>query len=390
MSGARPNRAVRRRLAFIAVAALALVPPCVGAQGVSGAPSSGSVSGTVRDTAGRAVGGASVSAGGTLATVADSAGAFRLRGVPRGSIQITVRRLGFEPETSRVEVGNEPVSVDVRLTPVAAMLATVRVRARPEPYDSRLAGFNERRSRKLGYFITREQIERRNDTRLSEALRQVPGVRPYTMRGALGRSVTLPGSHCPPVVFVDGFAANLGSFDLDMIDLSSVEGIEVYPNGSSVPAAFLGSYGSEECGVIAIWSAPARPKLRANQLPPEPVDVDALVKNGSVYRPESVEVQARYVAGSARPIYPDSLLRGRVAGRVVARFAVDTGGHVEEATITIVSASAPAFGTAVRDALPDARFRPAETGGRKVRALVTLPFDFDPTAPEGDSTTPGK
>lgn len=347
------------------------------------------ISGMVRDTAGRAVAGAVVTAGSARAAT-DSAGGFILRDVPAGRLEVTVRRLGFEPLVSRQQVDSEPLVLDLRLRPIAAVLAAVHVRARRAPYDARLAGFNERRARHIGYFITREQIERRNDMRLTEALRQIPGVRPYTMPGALGRSVRLPGARCSPVVFVDGFAANLGSFDLDMIDLAGVEGIEVYPNGVTIPAAFLGTYGSENCGVVAIWSAPARPKVRANQLPPEAVDVSALVRSGAVHLPTTVDVQARYVSGSARPVYPDSLLRARVPGHVLAEFVVDTDGAVEPGTVAIVTTTSPSFGDAVRDALPAARFQPAEARGAKVRALVRLPFDFDPTAPEPDAEPPGK
>ena len=348
----------------------------------------GRVLGTVRDTAGRAVVGATVTAGPNLLAVTDSAGAFALRDVPLGRIDVTVHRLGYGPLRSSQQLDSAGQRLDLRLTPIAAVLTAVHVHARRAPYDARLAGFNERRARHAGYFITREQIERRNDMRLTEALRQVPGVRPYTMPGALGRSVRLPGARCGPVVFVDGFAANLGSFDLDMIDLSTVEGIEVYPNGVSIPAVFLGTAGAESCGVVAIWSAPARPQLRANQLPPEHADVAALVRTGAVHSPEAVDVQARYVAGSARPIYPDSLLRAGVGGEVLAEFVVDTAGEVEGGTVSIVTATAASFGSAVRDALGDARFAPARALGKKVRALVRLPFDFDPSAPDTSAHAP--
>lgn len=384
MPGSRGEGWTARRL-VLAVVALSVIALACASRGEAQAVRTGRVRGTVRDTAGRALAGATVSAGPTLLAVTDSAGAFALRDVPLGRIELTVHRLGYEPLRYAQPLDSATEPLDLRLTPIAAVLAAVHVRARRAPEDARLAGFNERRARHVGYFITREQIERRNDMRLTEALRQVPGVRPYTMPGALGRSVRLAGARCAPVVFVDGFAANLGSFDLDMIDLSTVEGIEVYPNGVSIPAAFLGTYGSENCGVVAIWSAPARPKVRANQLPPGDVDVAALVASGAVHRPETVDVQARYVAGSARAVYPDSLLRERVGAHVVAEFVVDTTGAVEPGTVRIVTATPAAFGSAVRDALSAARFEPAQASGTRVQALVRLPFDFDPTAPDSSA-----
>ena len=347
----------------------------------------GQIAGTVRDSAGNPVTAARVSAG-TLQAITDSSGRFTLRDLPRGPVTLNVRRLGFRPDSTRWNVGDQPLTLDLRLRHVAQTLDPVRVRARAEPYESRLAGFNARRAKKLGYYLTRDEIERGNSFRLVDALRRIPGVRPYTMPGALGRSVTLPGSRCPPLVLVDGFASSIGKVDLDMFDLESVEGVEVYPNGSSVPPELAGPYGMEGCGVIAIWSAPSRPRRSKDVAQAQQIDVNQLVKSGTVYLPDSVEEQARYVAGSARAAYPDSLYRAHVAGRVVARFVVDTAGDVEPGTITVLSSTHPALAAAVTAALPNAQFHPARLHGRPVRELVELPFDFDPSAPEIEGQPP--
>ncbi|HKO16291.1 MAG TPA: TonB family protein [Gemmatimonadaceae bacterium] len=393
MPGFRLNRIAGRAavVALLVAATDATTARAARAQGggspVPAGARAGTISGTVHDTTGAAVSGARVSAGAGLQAVTDSSGGFTLRGVPTGAVTLTVHRLGFEPDSSRWQVGDAALIVDRRLTPIAETLPAVRVRARAQPFDSRLAGFNARRAKKLGYYLTREQIEQRSDMRMLDALRRIPGVRVITMRGALGRSVTLAGSRCPPLVMVDGFPASLGSFDLDMIDLATVEGVEVYPNGSSVPSELAGPHGMESCGLIAIWSAPMRPNVRANQLP-VPVDVAALLRAGAVYPPDSVDQQARYIAGSARATYPDSLLRARVSGRVVARFVVDTAGDVEPGTIGIVSSSNAGFEKSVRAAVLGARFHPAQQRGRAVRQVVQLPFDFDPSAVEAEGKAP--
>jgi len=62
--------------------------------------------------------------------------------------------------------------------------------------------------------------------------------------------------------YLDGFPATSGPMDLDMIDLSGVEGIEVYAGMTSIPAEFMGVVGGEQCGVIAVWSRPTRPRRR--------------------------------------------------------------------------------------------------------------------------------
>jgi periplasmic protein TonB len=77
-----------------------------------------------------------------------------------------------------------------------------------------------------------------------------------------------------------------------------------------------------------------------------------------------------------RPRYPDQLRAAGVTGRVVVRLVVDTMGRVEPASVVIRESSHDLFAQAVRAVLPSLRFVPAEAGGRKVRMLVDLPFEF--------------
>lgn len=77
-----------------------------------------------------------------------------------------------------------------------------------------------------------------------------------------------------------------------------------------------------------------------------------------------------------RPRYPDQLRSAGVTGRVVVRLVVDTSGRVEPTSVVIREASHDLFAHAVRAVLPGLRFVPAEVGGRKVRMLVDLPFEF--------------
>jgi protein TonB len=77
-----------------------------------------------------------------------------------------------------------------------------------------------------------------------------------------------------------------------------------------------------------------------------------------------------------RPRYPDQLRVAGVTGRVVVRLVVDTMGRVEPASVVIRESSHDLFAQAVRAVLPSLRFTPAAAGGRKVRMLVDLPFEF--------------
>jgi TonB family protein len=78
----------------------------------------------------------------------------------------------------------------------------------------------------------------------------------------------------------------------------------------------------------------------------------------------------------AQPRYPDALKSVNVTGEVVASYIVDARGRVEPGSIKILSATHKLFGDAVRRALLDARFRPAQVGGQSVRQLVEQPFIF--------------
>jgi protein TonB len=63
-------------------------------------------------------------------------------------------------------------------------------------------------------------------------------------------------------------------------------------------------------------------------------------------------------------------------GNVVIRFVIDTLGRAELGDVTVVESSHSLFTDAVRAALVDYRFAPGEIGGRKVRTMVQMPFNF--------------
>jgi hypothetical protein len=347
-----------------------LVPGAVLSQAVGG------VRGVVHDSLGGVVSSAHVSIRGVgIPTTSDSAGAFRLRDIPPGSAVLEARRLGYRPTSIPVTIaaGSE-LSVDVDLSPVPEQLAPVEVRRRPEVYDSRLAGFNERKSKHVGYFVTREKLDRMNSARFVDALREMPGVSMRTLRGGVV-TVSIRGARCAPVFYMDGFPAVSGPMDLDMIDLSGVEGIEVYGGMSSIPAEFMTVVGAESCGVIAVWSRPTRPRKDRIDRKSD-VDLEKLLASRAVYTSDQVDEPARLTSGSATPIYPDSLWRAGAAGRVVAEFIVDPEGLIEPESLRIVSATHGYFASAVTGALATAVFRAALLGGKPVRQIVQLPFVF--------------
>jgi protein TonB len=86
--------------------------------------------------------------------------------------------------------------------------------------------------------------------------------------------------------------------------------------------------------------------------------------------------RAVQVTRRAEPRYPDALKSVNITGEVVAQYVVDQRGRVEPGSIRILSSTHKLFGDAVRRALLEARFRPAEVNGQPVRQLVEQPFIF--------------
>jgi periplasmic protein TonB len=82
------------------------------------------------------------------------------------------------------------------------------------------------------------------------------------------------------------------------------------------------------------------------------------------------------VTRKAEPRYPESLKSVGVEGVVMMHFIVGADGRVEPGSIQVLSTPHKLFADAVRTALLNTRYRPAEAGGRSVRQLVEQSFTF--------------
>jgi protein TonB len=96
---------------------------------------------------------------------------------------------------------------------------------------------------------------------------------------------------------------------------------------------------------------------------------------GGAYAEYQVERIVEVIRGAV-PRFPDALRSSGIEGDVHVTFVVGTNGRVEPASITVSDSPHRLFTDAVRSALLDARFRPAEVGGRPVRQLVAQSFSF--------------
>jgi protein TonB len=92
-----------------------------------------------------------------------------------------------------------------------------------------------------------------------------------------------------------------------------------------------------------------------------------------------VEKQVSPFPGNTAPRYPDMLRSANVEGEVLAQFVVDTTGRADMGTFKILKSTHDLFTNAVKASLPNMKFYPAEVGGKKVKQLVQMPFQFNLT-----------
>lgn len=191
--------------------------------------------------------------------VTDTIGTFVLERAITGTFRLRATRIGYaRTVTPRwwTESG-DVLTVTVRLHPDAVLLAPLEIRARSRSESPMLANFYRRLDRAVGgTFITREEIERRQPSQVTDLLLEVPGVHLLSSGRGDQRVVTLsraPG--CPAQIYVDGRHMNLRGevISIDEVMMpNSVEGIEIYRGLGTVPAEFLSP--QAKCGVVALWT----------------------------------------------------------------------------------------------------------------------------------------
>lgn len=154
-----------------------------------------------------------------------------------------------EPDAVPVDVklpAEEPVRLWIApdAIPLPALEVTVE---RPTAADGRLAGFHRRLRRGHGHFVTREQIEQRDPSRLSHMFRQLPGL--TVVRQEFGGTVVSDRPDCRLEFFVDGVRSSF--LRMDALRPGDVAGIEVYHGTSRVPPRFVRR---DYCGAVVVWT----------------------------------------------------------------------------------------------------------------------------------------
>jgi TonB-linked SusC/RagA family outer membrane protein len=248
--------------AAAAVLAAAIVPAAVAAQP---AAATGVVEGRVTDGAsGRPLENAQVSVvGTTLGAITNSAGVFRIAGVPARGVEVRVRLVGFQPATrSAVVAAGQTARVTVELRQSALQLDQVVVTGAGGAVETKRLG---------NTIAVVKPPENAPILTATEALQgREPGVVGLPSSGMTGEGarIRIRGNASisqsnEPIIFVDGIRINAGGgfgqnisrnggapSRLDDIDPSTIERVEVLKGAA---AATL--YGTEASnGVIQIFT----------------------------------------------------------------------------------------------------------------------------------------
>ena len=189
-------------------------------------------------------------------------GRFRIVRVPAGQYLLIVKRVGYRPVSSVVDVATSDtlrVSYTMAEAPQVTTLGTVVV---TEPSRSeRLAGFETRRKAGVGEFLTGEQIDRANTVYTTELIRKFKSVNVspshtsviteyYPLSAREGGNPTVGA--CPMQVYLDQVPLQT-PFNLDLLPTpKDLAGIEVYAGASTTPPQFAGP--NRGCGVILVWT----------------------------------------------------------------------------------------------------------------------------------------
>jgi TonB family protein len=135
-------------------------------------------------------------------------------------------------------------------------------------------------------------------------------------------------------------------------------------------------FGAVAAGAVAVACSP---RLATDLTAPKTTAGPSLTKSttaGAAYFEFQVDHPVTAVKGSPTAVYPDSLKKAGVAGKVLAQFVVDERGLAEVKTLKILKSDNDAFTQAIVAALPTMRFVSAQLNGHSVKQLVQQPFVF--------------
>jgi hypothetical protein len=210
------------------------------------------LTGRVTQSSGLPVSGAQVAVAGTpnLART-DSTGRYRLEGLPSGTVEVVVRRIGFAAASKAVMLNQrEPRQLDFQVSE-ARLLAAVKVVGK---MDSGLdkVGFNERKLHGFGHFQTPDEIERRQPFLFTDLLQVVPGLKISNGNGGRTIESSRPGG-CVNFFVDDARFDSREAGDIDnTFSTDMIGAVETYSSAMETPAQF--QVPGRSCATVVMWS----------------------------------------------------------------------------------------------------------------------------------------
>lgn len=186
-------------------------------------------------------------------------GTFAIADVPPGQHVLRIHHIAYGdvlwpvsvPEGSTVEVKVDLSADPIELEPI---VVTAERSRRLEHF-----GFYNRmewgKGVGVGQFITREEIERQNPSRVSSLMYRFPRVRVDCRGGANNCYIRISGSQCPQTTFyLDGMKFRSLGEPIDRFVLpTEIAGIEVYTGFGEMAGEFADPT-SLRCGTVVIWT----------------------------------------------------------------------------------------------------------------------------------------
>ena len=201
--------------------------------------SGGTISGTVLDEAGRPIDGADVYAFPEKNRAkSDSTGRFSIGGLPSGFYHVRVRRIGFRPAEVTTDLntgGHADVKIELAARPV--LLDSVIVQADGKCIATSFRGFNCRKQRGKGIYLTDDDIADKGAIELGEVFRDIDGFRLETRPTRYGPKPSPFSTRGGCInALVNGRPLSLTNpLPLYATDLIAVE---IYPTASTAPTEY--------------------------------------------------------------------------------------------------------------------------------------------------------
>jgi hypothetical protein len=191
-------------------------------------------------------------------------GTVTLSFLSEGGNLVRIQKIGFTPVVLTIAISpSDTVPLTIVMLSTSQTLPTVvTTDSTPKYVSPGLRAFEERRKQGAGHFIGEDELRKNDSRKLSNLVRNFPGLtlncpRTGGNRGSCFAVSTrqtsrhaLSGGICPLDIYLNG-AASVDT-DLEKLRADEFAGVEYYAGGASIPIQYNRTGSS--CGVILLWT----------------------------------------------------------------------------------------------------------------------------------------